>query len=282
MRKNSILLLLALACTASYLGCGKDDPAPAPNPCAGVTVTVTGTATNATTGQSNGSITATATGGTGFTFSINGGAYVASGTFNNLAAGNYTISAKNSNGCTGSQQITVGTNVPNVCSGVNIAVAAATTTATPCVNPNGTITVTASGSNNFTYSINGTTFQASNVFGSLAAGNYTVTAKDANGCSGSAPFSVGQTAAGPLFGAVRTVVQANCAVSGCHTGANPAGGLNFSVDCNIVSNAALIKTKAVDNAGTASQMPPPPSPALSVADRQKITNWVAAGGGYAN
>ena len=56
----------------------------------------------------NGSITATATGGSGFTYSINGTTFVNSGSFATLAPGAYTITAKNSNGCTGSKSFTVG------------------------------------------------------------------------------------------------------------------------------------------------------------------------------
>lgn len=55
----------------------------------------------------NGTITATATGGSGFTYSIDGTNFVSSGTFATLAPGAYTITAKNSNGCTGSKSFTV-------------------------------------------------------------------------------------------------------------------------------------------------------------------------------
>jgi len=49
---------------------------------------------------------------------------------------------------------------------------------------NGTITVTASGGTGaFTYSKDGTNFQASASFAGLAPGNYTITAKDANNCT---------------------------------------------------------------------------------------------------
>ena len=83
---------------------------------------------------------------------------------------------------------------------------------------------------------------------------------------------------GPLFIAVRSVLQANCAVSGCHTGTNAQNGINFSVDNTIVAQKDRIKVRAVDNAGTANQMPPPPAAPLPAADRQKITDWVNAGG----
>jgi uncharacterized membrane protein len=86
------------------------------------------------------------------------------------------------------------------------------------------------------------------------------------------------TTTGPLFTAVRTVVRANCAVSGCHTTPNPQSGVNFSDDNTIVSLRLNIKTRAVDQAGTANQMPQPPLPPLSTTDRQKIVDWINAGG----
>lgn len=206
MKSKAFSLLTLLSFVALlYTACSKGDDEPN-DPCAGVTVSVTGTPTNATTGQSNGSIAVSATGGSGFTYSLNGGAFQSGATFGNLAAGTYTVVAKNANGCTGSAQVTVGT-------------------------------------------------------GTTGGGE----------CSGTA---------GPLFTAVKAVLQANCV--SCHNASNSQGGMNWAVDCNIVTNRARIKARAVDAAGTANQMPPPPNPPLSTADRQKITDWIAAGGNFSN
>ncbi|MDB5208393.1 MAG: hypothetical protein JWR72_3468 [Flavisolibacter sp.] len=93
----------------------------------------------------------------------------------------------------------------------------------------------------------------------------------------------GTTTPGPLFIAVRTVVQTNCATnSGCHAGANPTGGHNFSTDATIVAQKDRIKVRAVDQAGTPSQMPLPPNAPLSTADQKKITDWLTAGGAITN
>ncbi len=152
------------------------------NPCAGISVVITTTVVQPTTGQSNGSITATATGGTGFTYSLNNGAFQASGTFTGLAAGNYSITAKNSNGCTGVTTVALGSTNP--CSGITVVVSATS------VNPttgqsNGSITASATGGTGFTYSLNNGAYQASGTFLNLAAGTYTITAKNSNGCLGS-------------------------------------------------------------------------------------------------
>jgi len=88
----------------------------------------------------------------------------------------------------------------------------------------------------------------------------------------------GNAQQGPLFTAVKAVMQSSCAVSGCHVGGSPSGGHDFSNNNTIVAQKARIKVRAVDQAGTTSQMPTPPAPALSSADQQKITSWLNAGG----
>jgi hypothetical protein len=188
------LFFSALIFNACSKGGGTATP---PNPCAGITITVSGTPADADAGVSNGSITATASGSTGFTFSLNNGTAQASGTFSNLAAGSYTITAKNTNGCSGSSIIIV--SKKNACAG------------TP----------------------------------------------------------------GPDFIAVKAITATNCAVTGCHNGTQAP---DYTVDCNIVDYGTLIKQRAVDQAGTATQMPQPPRAALLQADRDKITAWITAGG----
>ena len=79
-----------------------------------------------------------------------------------------------------------------------------------------------------------------------------------------------------MFAAVKAVLVANC--NSCHTGAAAQGGQNFGTDCNIVNAAARIKARAVD--GNPSFMPQ--GGQLTTADKQKITNWVTAGGKYSD
>lgn len=83
---------------------------------------------------------------------------------------------------------------------------------------------------------------------------------------------------GPLFTAVHDVLQANCALSGCHAGATPQNGINFSIDATIVAQKDRIKIRAVDQAGTPNQMPQPPRAPLSATNQKKITDWITAGG----
>lgn len=247
----------------------------ATNPCAGVTITVTGTVTNPTApGATNGSIVASASGGAGsFTFSINGGAFLASGTFNNLAAGNYSITAKDGNGCTGTNTFTL--TAPNPCAGVTITVSNAITNNTPCQAANGAITVTPGGGTGpYTFSLNGGAFQASNIFSNLAPAIYSVTAKDVNSCTGTTNATVNNLPEGPLFAAVRTVLQNNCV--SCHNSGNAQGGMNWTIDCNIVQFKDRIKARAVDG----NPSPMPPTGLMPASERQKITDWINAGGRF--
>jgi len=166
------------------------------DPCAGTIVNVTTTHVDPTTGQSNGSISVTAPTGAGTTYSKDGTTYQSSNLFSGLAAGNYTIYAKTGYyHCVGSVPVTL-SSVANPCSGVTISVSttsltAATTKCTSLSSDYGSVTVSASGASGaFTYSKDGTTFQASSTFSSLAPGTYTITAKSTAGCTGTVQATV--------------------------------------------------------------------------------------------
>jgi hypothetical protein len=148
---------------------------------------------HAACGNSNGTITATASGGVGaLQYSINGTVYQAGNSFTNLAAGNYTLYVRDINGCVKSMPVTV-LNLPAP------TVTAATSPAS-CGQTDGTITANAAGGTGaLAYSINGVTFQASNVFTGLAAGTYTVTVKDSRNCTSTVSVTVSSTGGpGPL------------------------------------------------------------------------------------
>jgi large repetitive protein len=244
------------------------------------TITVaTSTTQSAGPTATNGSITVTSsTGGLApYTFSLNGGAFQGAGVtaFNNLLAGNYTIVAKDQNGCLSASTPVVVSFTP--CP--TITVSNAILGSDKCTNNTGRITVTATGSTGFTYTKDGgTTYQASNIFNSLATGNFTVGVKDANGCVSSVATTVPVAAAGPLFASVKALMTANCAFAGCHAGINPPGTHDFTVDCTIVTQSARIKLRAVD----ANPSVMPPTGSLSTVDKQKITDWINAGGQHSN
>ncbi len=162
------------------------------------------------------------------------------------------------------------------CAGVTITVTANTTNPAAGAS-NGTINAMASGANGFTYSINSGPFQPSGLFNNLAAGSYTVTAKSGAGCTGTANFTLTAVTPcsgtpGPLFTAVKTLVVNNCV--SCHNAVTANGGVNLSTDCAIVSAKDRIRARAVDG----NPSPMPTSGLLILSERQKITNWINAGG----
>ncbi|MGB4845629.1 MAG: hypothetical protein WBP16_14275 [Ferruginibacter sp.] len=228
-------------------------------------IVVSASSTAAINCQANGSITVTASGSTGFTYKLNaGGIYQPSNVFNNLAAGAYTAFAKDASGCENSVAVSVTTNN-------TLAINNVTVPASKCSN-NGTVTVNASGSTGFTYKLNaGGTYQPSNIFAALASGNYTMFAKDGFGCETSAPAVVGiNNTAGPLFVNVKNLLAARCV--SCHSGPVPAGGHDWTQDCEIVNFSDRINQRAV----VIGDMPQG-GPMLTPAEKAIITNWINAG-----
>lgn len=135
-------------------------------------------------GQTNGSAVAATTGGTApYTYKwLNG---PASATYSSLGAGTYNVTATDSKGCTATAQVTI-------TQSTGIVVSASQTIHPTCTgSANGSITVSVTGGNSpYTYAWNNGTTTAT--ISNLAAGNYTVTAKDASGCT--AQLSVTLTA----------------------------------------------------------------------------------------
>lgn len=233
-------------------------------------INVSATSTAATNCQTNGSVTVTATGSTGFTYKLNaGGTYQASNIFNNLIAGNYTAFAKDGAGCENSTAVTVSVNN-------TIAVNTTAVQASKCSN-DGQVTVNASGSTGFTYKLGaGGTYQASNLFAALAAGTYTLFAKDVFGCESSAPATVSiNNTAGPLFVNVKNLLAARCV--SCHSGPSPAGGRDWTLDCEIVNFSDRINQRAVIIGDM-----PQGGPTLTPSEKAIITNWINAGAKFTN
>jgi gliding motility-associated-like protein len=175
------------------LGCTRTlnvNVAPGPSLTAAVNSTATGCQ-----GASNGTVTVTPNSGTGpYTYSIDNGAFVSGSspyTFNNLTSGNHTIVVRDAAGCT-SNIINI-----NVAAGPPLATTAAKTDALCFGGSTGTITVSqpAAGSAPYQYSLDNATWQSSTLFSGLAAGNYTVYFREANGCFGSLSITVSQPTA---------------------------------------------------------------------------------------
>lgn len=169
--------------------------------------------------DSNGAITATATGLDGaYTYSLNGGMPQASNVFTGLNAGTYTVVVTGQFGFTAAAGSVIITNPDAIV--VN---------ASSLAN---TVTVVASGgAGGFEYSINGVDFQPSAIFNDLSNGTYTVTVRDANGCTATTPVVVSIDAL-----IVSTLIQNQVSCAGGNDGAiqvNVVGGLppyNYSLN----------------------------------------------------
>lgn len=174
------------------------------------------TKTDASCGANSGSITAFGTGGTApLTYSINGVNFQTSNIFPGVGAGTYTLTVKDFAGCSAVTTVTI----LNF-TGVTVSAIPASTY---CSSPNGTITVvTTGGAAPLQYSINGNTYQVSNIFTGLVAGAYIVTVKDANGCLTTASATIANFPAPTL---TATAVTASCANTNGSITANSTGGV---------------------------------------------------------
>jgi gliding motility-associated-like protein len=129
-------------------------------------------------GGNSGNINLLATGGTsGFTYRINSGAYASPNVFSGLVAGMYTASVRDTNGCVKDSNVMV-----RSYSKINSSITVLDTIR--CKNgSNGRISITASGGKSpYTYSINGGSFQTSNVFSGLDKGMKYIRVKDVYNC----------------------------------------------------------------------------------------------------
>src|SRR5438477_918547 len=161
-------------------GCTTTQPVTITQPASALGSSISSQTNVACFGGATGSVTVAGSGGTSpYTYAIDGATFGASATFNNLAAGSYTVTVKDANGCTTTQGVTI--TQPAAALGASIS----SQTNVACFgNSTGSVTVAGSGGTApYAYAIDGVTFGNSGIFSNLAAGSYTVTVKDANGCT---------------------------------------------------------------------------------------------------
>jgi hypothetical protein len=193
------------------------------------TLTATSNTQNASCGSTNGSATVSPTNGTApYSFAWSTGSNQQS--ISNLAAGSYTVSITDANGCLG------------VISGIlvnNLNAPSASTSVISNVScnggSNGSASVTASGGTapySYNWSNNANTTAISN----LSAGTYTVTVTDANNCSQISTVNISQPAA---ISVNNTRVNVNC-----------YGGSNGSVSITASGGTAPYSYNWSNNANT--------------------------------
>jgi gliding motility-associated-like protein len=135
-------------------------------------------------GLANGSISITTIGGTPpYQFSLNGNPYQDGNTFENLAVGQYTIIAEDTRGCSTAVDITLIAGSADFIDSLVI-------TDETCDGENGAITVVTYPIDNLQFSLDGSSFQTSNVFDLVEEGLYLVTVINEAGCIDTLPAEI--------------------------------------------------------------------------------------------
>ncbi|MBK9758610.1 MAG: SprB repeat-containing protein [Flavobacteriales bacterium] len=138
-------------------------------------------------GNSTGSATVSVSGGTSaYSYSWNTTPVQTNATATGLAAGNYSCTVNDANGCTTTANVAI----TQPAAALNASISAQTNVLCSG-NSTGSATVSANGGTGiYSYSWNTTPVQTSSMATGLAAGNYTCTVTDANGCSSIANASI--------------------------------------------------------------------------------------------
>ncbi len=189
-----------------FKNCILQDTLTVGGPSSGVTAGISDITHVACFGESTGSVTVAGSGGTSpYEYSLDGGAYQSSGTFNNLAAAAYTVTVKDKNGCT--DDVIVNITQPAA------ALSGSITSQTNVLcfgDPTGSVTVAGSdGTPPYQYSLDGGAYQSSGTFNNLVAAAYTVTVKDNNDCTFNVPVTITQPASG-VSGSITSLTDVAC------------------------------------------------------------------------
>ena len=186
-------------------------------------------------GINDGSITIVASGANTVEYSINGGAnWQPTGTFANLGSGSYDVMVRNIDG---SCEVSSASNpailaAPAAPSITNVA----TTNPTDCGANDGSIVITASGSNGtLEYSIDGgLTYQASNIFSNLAGGSYPTMVRYDNGtCEVTGQIAILDDKMPPAISNVASTDITDCGLTDgtiTITAASAQGSVEYSID----------------------------------------------------
>ncbi|MEL1244741.1 T9SS type B sorting domain-containing protein [Flavobacterium sp. DGU11] len=205
-------------------GCTSNITTQAINTVPGAPVAPTLTAVQPDCTNANGSITVTWPVGAGYTYSIDGGPYVAATTFSPVAPGPHNITAQLA-GCTSPATAQTIDAQP-----VTPAVPTLTVTQPTCTVP-GSITVDTPIGIDYSYSIDGGPYQAGTLFNPVAPGPHNITAKLGNCISAQAPVTIDPVPGAPAAPTL-TAVQPDCATAtGSITVTNPVGpDYSYSID----------------------------------------------------
>ena len=155
-------------------------------------------------GSNTGNVTIAGSGGVSpYLYKLAGGSYQASGLFETLTAGPYTVTIQDANLCT----FDVSVNITQP-----LAILAVNTLSSANVlcfgSANGSVNVSGSGGTSpYMFSLNGGTYQASGSFSNLTAATYTISVQDANLCIASITVAITEPEA---LSIASTTVDASC------------------------------------------------------------------------
>lgn len=140
----------------------------------------------------------------------------------------------------------------------------------PCGTNQGSFAVIASGGDGqYEYQLNHGSFVSYNSFKGLEPGLHHLLVRDGLDCEAEIEVLI---PSGLLLADVQPILEANCAVSGCHVGSN-AARVNLKDVNNIIARAEDIKDRTM-----ASNMPPSNSGyALTAEEIELLTCWVNDG-----
>lgn len=219
-------------------------------------------ATEASCGLQDGSITINASGGSGeYQYSIDGESFQTGNTFDQLLAGNYSVTVRDANECSVTSDVMVE-------SQVDMTIEVSQTVDAGCGSQEGELSIiVAGGQSPYQYRTEGGTYQDDSNLSGIPAGSITVFARDANGCEISAITEV--EAGTSLEESVMPILETNCAISGCHDGNGSL--IDWSDKENVINNAENIKTR------TGNGSMPPGGRSITDDEIQTIACWVDDG-----
>lgn len=259
--------LLQGSAIASYIlllsGCASDSIEDLLPACDTKTIVVQATAIALPGCTDTGQIQLSASGSTDFSYSLDGINYQPSPDFAALGAGDYTVFARDGEGCTGSVDFVLESN-----DGLTLSL---TASVADCGDNNGSISADVTGGTGvYEFSINGGTFQNGSEFSNLAPDAYEVTARDSDGCTTTQMVNV--TSDITLSVDIMPIITANCAISGCH-GDSRTPLMNTAEE--VVASAERIRVRALGL--DAGRQPMPPSGFISQELQDQIDCWVNDG-----
>ena len=256
-------LVLCLLTIALLMHCADDGPEEMEVDCSTSDLSVSVIASTQPGCTTTGDITVAGSGGTTpYMYSINGVDFQSETVFSDLIGGSITVTIMDADGCTNQASFTLETEG----NAVSLSTQASDS---ECLQPTGTITVTASGGDGaYQYTLDGGAQQASNVFENVEAGPHEVTVVDGEGCE--AAMEVQVSSGVSLADDIMPLLQTQCTFSGCHNGDN-GSDRNWTVKSNVIARAQDIK----DRTGNGSM---PRSPGVLTQDEiDLIACWVDDG-----